>query len=429
MISLTLDHRLEEVYDQRTREYFTEVLRTYNAESYRSTIVLLYSVVVCDFLYKLTELRDLYNDERARNILDEINSKRTKNPTSSEWENYLIEEVKKTELLELSDKVNLDHLKSHRNLSAHPALENENQLYRPSQENAKAHIRNMFEGVFIKPPVLSNKVFIELITDLSQIKDRKMIDSELKKYLNARYFSFMRINVKLYIFDHLWRFVFQKSDLDIDENRDINLQALRLIYQENKKECLEFIKQNKQVFGRIDLKKLVIYINKFLSEFPEIFLALSEDSQTLIRATLSTPDYLQEKILSLYLSNSIEEHIELIKNISTESDFSFNENYFIFLYHNIKDIYRDKMIDTAIYLIKNCWSYDMADYRYEGIIKQILNDFNKEQTIELLKIMNNNSQIWDRRKYSSTKTEILEHCMNVLGKDHDLSDYHNLKLN
>jgi len=33
MISLTLDHKLEKVYVQRTREYFSEVLRTY-AEIY-----------------------------------------------------------------------------------------------------------------------------------------------------------------------------------------------------------------------------------------------------------------------------------------------------------------------------------------------------------------------------------------------------------
>lgn len=428
MISLTLDHRLEEVYDHRTREYFTEVLRTYNAESYRSTIVLLYSVVICDFLYKLTDLRDLYNDEKAGKILEEINAKRTLNPTSSEWENYLIEEIKKTDLLEFSDTVNLDYLKSHRNLSAHPALRNDNQLYKPSQENAKAHIRNIFEGIFIKPPVLSNKVFVELIKDLSQIKDRKMIDNELKKYLNARYFSFMRVNVKLHIFDHLWRFVFQKSNPDIIENRKINLQALRLIYLENKKECLELIKQNKQSFGRIDLKNTLMYVNVFLSEFPEIFPTLSEDSQTLIRATLSTPDYLQEQILSIYLSNSIEEHIELIKTISIESGLHFSEDYFINLYLKFRDTHRDKMIDAAIYFIKNCKSYDTADYRYEGIIKQMINDFNKKQTIELLEVMNNNSQFWDRRKYSSTKTEILEHCMNVQLENSDLSNYHNLEL-
>jgi len=47
---------------------------------------MLWSVVVCDLLFKLQHLVDLYGDEKAKAILAEVGKLQQANERSSEWE-------------------------------------------------------------------------------------------------------------------------------------------------------------------------------------------------------------------------------------------------------------------------------------------------------------------------------------------------------
>ena len=69
MHEFSLDHAAESIYNPKTREYFREVLQSRISANYRSATVMLWTVVVCDLLYKLQELRDLHNDTIATRIL------------------------------------------------------------------------------------------------------------------------------------------------------------------------------------------------------------------------------------------------------------------------------------------------------------------------------------------------------------------------
>lgn len=62
----------EEIYFKKTREYFKEVVSSYSNENYRSAIVMLYSISICDILFKLQELKDMYNDSMAAKILKKV---------------------------------------------------------------------------------------------------------------------------------------------------------------------------------------------------------------------------------------------------------------------------------------------------------------------------------------------------------------------
>lgn len=113
----------EQIYFQRTKEYFEEVERSFYNENYRSAIVMLYSVVIADLLFKLEELKDYYLDPIAEGILEDINRMRESNPKNSEWENKLIENIKdKTNIIEPYVLTNIEDLKNVRNFSAHPFI-------------------------------------------------------------------------------------------------------------------------------------------------------------------------------------------------------------------------------------------------------------------------------------------------------------------
>ena len=84
---------------------------------------MLYSVVICNLIYKLEELRDVYNDATSKKILLEIEGLQQANPKSPDWENKLVEMIAdRTKLLEISDVENINQLQKHRHLSAHPVL-------------------------------------------------------------------------------------------------------------------------------------------------------------------------------------------------------------------------------------------------------------------------------------------------------------------
>ena len=69
---MDLFQETEKIYSVKSREYFKEVVSSYAIGNFRSAIVMLYSVCMCDLIYKLQELRDVYDDKVAKNILETI---------------------------------------------------------------------------------------------------------------------------------------------------------------------------------------------------------------------------------------------------------------------------------------------------------------------------------------------------------------------
>ena len=127
MEELNLHDLKDRINDDTTKEYFDEVLSSYYHGNYRASIVGLYSVVICDVVYKLIYLRDMYSDVQAKTILDDIKAKQLANPTSANWETFLIDQTEKnTNVINPILKNDIEFLKKHRHLSAHPVISDTN---------------------------------------------------------------------------------------------------------------------------------------------------------------------------------------------------------------------------------------------------------------------------------------------------------------
>ncbi len=86
--------QLEELISQtNTKLYFSEIISSYYNGNYRAAVTLLYSVVICDLVLKLQELKDRFNDSRAQGILSKIEQLQDANPTSPEWEKVIVDEM------------------------------------------------------------------------------------------------------------------------------------------------------------------------------------------------------------------------------------------------------------------------------------------------------------------------------------------------
>jgi len=318
MKEFSIDLSAEQIADQRTREYFQEVLGSFINGNYRSAVVMLWSVVVADFVYKLQALRDLYQDPTATSILDSIEAKQKANPTNAEWESFLLDEINsRTHLLETADYQHLINLQKLRHLSAHPVLSGSHLLFAPNKETTRSLIRNALEAVLLKPPIFSKKIVGEFVSDIAAKKEFLPDKMALKQYLNAKYFCNLHLSVEHELFKALWKFCFRVSNEDTDANRGINARALHLLYERHPTELRQFIVQNAAHFSEVapagpPLTALI----ELLSEFPALFGALTDAARVPLTTFANTHINLLSP--SSFLSQSFVEHVAKVSALTYE---------------------------------------------------------------------------------------------------------------
>jgi hypothetical protein len=184
MQEFSLEKISESIYYGKSKAYFKEVLSSYHNENYRSAVVMLWSVAVCDIVFKLQSLIDLYGDASARQILDDVTAIQVANPNSPTWEVQLIDDVhSKTNLIDSAEYEILRYLQKQRHLSAHPVLNRDRELHSPKKETVRALIRNTLEEVLIKPPFYTQHILSELLADIAESSEVLNNRAKTKKYI------------------------------------------------------------------------------------------------------------------------------------------------------------------------------------------------------------------------------------------------------
>ena len=382
---------------------------------------MLWSVAVCDLLFKLKELDEIYDDIKAKKILAEIKSQQENNKRSPKWEEELINKIsERTELLNTSEETNLRHLQEQRHLSAHPVINEDFQLHRPNQETVRALIRNTLDGLLIKDPLLSRsqKIASDLVDDIKKNKERFPSDEKLKTYLDSKYYSRLSIEAEKGVFRSLWKFVFRSEDNNCEENREINHKALLLLYNRKRTEFNKQIEADKIHFSNItSTDNILSLLIKFLSLCPEVYNLLTEDTKTIIEGFAEKD--VTARWLAWFTANSLEEHINNLRRwIDDKPNHDKfpddTENFWYDLAHISQS---DEWKKTVIYLAIKCYgasySFDIADERFEKIILRILQDAELEDLELLIEESKGNSQIYNRRKATYAYKCIYERILEI----------------
>lgn len=265
---------VEEIYDNRTKLYFEEVLTSYSSKCYRSALVSLYSVTICDIIYKLEELSEYYDDEVAEKILSEMEKDMSDNSNLSHWESKLINlAYERHKILNKKTKVYMETLKNFRNLSAHPSLNENYELFQPDKETTISLIKNILSEILIKSPIVNNKIIDKLTDDLSENKYWLLeSDENLNSFLLKKYFERMDSSTIKYIFKTFWKFCYVSDDEKCRENIDINIAALKSLLKYKYEELILYLESEdilKQV-GNSNTQKLNVC--KLLFLFPKLYL-------------------------------------------------------------------------------------------------------------------------------------------------------------
>lgn len=398
MQEYSLEKLSKNIHYGKSREYFKEVYSSYVNENYRSAVVMLWSVAVCDIVFKLQNLIDLYTDASAKEILENVTAIQTANSKSSEWELKLIDDVyNKTNLLDTSEYENLKYLLRQRHLSAHPVLNSERELHSPNKETVRSLLRNTLEGLLVKPPFYTQHIMNELLSDISEASSALNTRKKLKKYIVSRYLNRTTSAVELNMFRSLWKLVFKLEDDDCEKNRLINLYTLEVLASRNANQLVKCISDDVDYFSNIAASdKPLSQLVYFLSSNSELYQLLSVDARLKIEHNINTEEV--GKIMGWFIKDNLESHAnDLEAWIRSKERPNFTPEQFDSMM---------KILDTEEWQERVCKlmsiyytvssSYDQADKRFQVALPKNINLFNKDAIIYLANEIEKNDQCHDR---------------------------------
>ncbi len=403
----SIDNLSENIKNPRSRDYFEEVVSSYYNGNYRSAIVMLYSVVICDLIYKLRELKDQYSDTNAKNILIEIEKIQKVNPTSPDWENKLMELVNsQTNIFEHSDYQNISHLQKHRHLCAHPVLLQDYNLYSPNRETVRAHIINILEGLLTKPALLSKKILDDFLQNLNDIKEILITEKDISIHLKSKYFDNLNFSIEKEIFRSLWKIIFKLNNLECNKNREINYKALKIILNRNYDKIIDLIDADKTYFSNNLNFEYFDLILSFLNQNPLIFSKLNESAKTLITSNINGDN--NYKFKAWFINDSLPDHMKYITEIEDDQfSFSIKTESILELYIILKtQNYLPAGNELLISMFSKSANYNQADERFNNLIAPFLKVFDIHELSKIIEGIHNNGQISGRGYAKQTNYQI-----------------------
>ena len=425
MSEFSIELAAEQIVDARTKSYFAEVLSSFINGHYRSAVVMLWSVVISDLVYKLQELRDLYQDPVATSILDSVMARQTANPTNPEWEPYLVDEVNsRTQFFEVGEHQHIVGIHKLRHLSAHPVLSSAHLLFEPNKETARAAIRNALECVFLKPPVFSRKVVINLIEDLAARKALLPDANSLRMYLEAKYLRNLHPTVKLELIRTLWKFCFRLSNPDADANREINQRALAVVHDRDVLEFRNLIRQNADQFSEVAAGgPPLLAVVQFLAKCDGIYPALTNAAKVPIAAFARADVNLLAA--ASYINDSLAAHIAELSALPVEQLATLSDESWLALLAKADQVdLRQEALSIAVRIYCASGGFNTADLAFARFIRPHSAEFDITRMSELLAGIERNKQTYWRGR-AKTDHPLLKSQADQLGID--LTPFPNFK--
>ena len=440
-----LEDQMEKVVNPKTKEYLEEVVSCYRNGNYRASVVVLYTTLIFDLMQKIITLKDVYNEEKAKNIYEKIKRDQTDKPSDPKWETYLINEIcQQMHIISPVEKEELEHLKKERNYAAHPIVsESEELTLKPiRKETAGDLIRKAFEIVFLRDAILGRRDINEkIVGDLKEYYSR-VGETGFKNYVDNKYLNRMTQARKNELFMFLWQAVFIWDDDDATRDRDSNLLGLIYMYNGDRKGYQKIIKDNEdkllnkiqvetfsnwynslgyneesiEVYENFKRSSRIISLIKFIESNPDIYSCLNEYCINAVSSSvqqmykgwakgsfLDIDQFLLEST-AVFLKDNVDIHFEEISKKSFEYVTYVDNSIHFYLLgeENLKLIlnqveYIGKIDVFKKFLIDYCCSvrsFAEAELRFYHI--EICKDhYNERDYYYILKKMNCNSQIYN----------------------------------
>ncbi|WP_085590635.1 MULTISPECIES: hypothetical protein [unclassified Pseudomonas] len=415
MSSFSIENISKDIHSPKTSKYFEEVISSYQNGNYRSAVVMLWSVAVCDIVHKLQNLVDIYNDTTAKQILDEMSAAQEAQPTSSAWEIALFEEVfKKTELLDSPEIENLRSLQKQRHLSAHPILNRDRELHSPNKDTTRALLRNTLEGLLIKPPFYTNKIINELLADLLESHEALNTREKVNQYIENRYLRRLKPDAQMALYRSFWKFTFKLNNEECTKHRKLHLHVLECINDRQHLRIPDAIRGDHDFYGNIasggDALTYMVY---YLARNPGLFECLPEAAQLKISHHIENDT--DSRVLGWFIRPNLEAHYTDLLAWITGDDYPTidSELWTIILrFEDSVEWQRNCCKLMAAYYCASV-SFNSADFRFQSSIQPNLELFDIEALQFLLQSIRLNNQTYHRGRAEADHTKIIARITTV----------------
>ncbi len=398
MQEFSLEKFAEQIHYGKTKTYFKEVLSSYNNGNYRSSVVMLWSVAICDIVYKLQYLIDLYEDAEAARILSKVTSIQSKDQKSSAWEIYLVEQVHiKTSLLDASEYENLRFLQKQRHLCAHPVLNSARELHSPNKETVRALLRNTLQGLLVKPPFYTQRIIDELLADLAESGNALANREKVIKYVESKYLSRITTDVAISIFRSLWKFVFKLTDDDCEKNRNVNFNTMEAISNMDISIICNEIAGDKDFYSNIASSgNPISFLVYYLSKYPKVYPLLNDDAKLKIDNCILYDEV--GRSVGWFTKRSLNAHADDIEKWIRSEDYpSFVPNQIDAIFEiSDSEEWQKRFCQILAIYYSISKSFDDADLRFQLVIPKYINLFDSESLEYLIYQIEKNPQCYLR---------------------------------
>jgi len=164
-----LDELVLKCRDQKATSYVKEAVSCYKAGAFRSSIVSTWIAVSFDIIDKLKELT-LAGDREAERQIDAFEKARRVGDiaASLKFERDILTICRdKLELISPVEFIDLNRLQEDRNRCAHPSMTVDSEVFNPSAELARMHLRSAVEHLLQHPPAQGKYALKTLTAEVS----------------------------------------------------------------------------------------------------------------------------------------------------------------------------------------------------------------------------------------------------------------------
>ena len=404
-----------------TKEHFNEVVRCYNSDCYRTSVIMLWSTVICDLFFKLQELAEHYKDNKAEKILEEVAKSHEGGKYPPAWEIKFLESVKeKTEILDDNQYNKLLYLQKTRHLAVHPKIKqhsdlfssNKLELFNPDKNETHSLICEILKGLLIKKPLHSKKIFDRLVEDLEEHSNIPVDNKLLESHLHEAYYDQFTTKVKKFVFKGLWHNLFEVKNERCENIRGITYRAFLLLFDTDPSTFIGQIMENETYFSRIAKKgSPVIYLIRFLARQPSIHKLLNSRAKLAIDSTIRTDSL--ARCFAHFISQNMHEHAKnLDKWIREESPNIEND-----VWNELPSISNSPEWTKEVIRLANTYygtSVDnsTADKRFEAV-KELLEKYDESDLVDLMQKVEESSLTRNRKRTRTDHQQIVSRMKDV----------------
>ncbi|MCB1948420.1 hypothetical protein [Nitrosomonas sp.] len=390
-----LDQLILKCRDEKAKSYIQESVSCYKAGAFRSAIISTWIAVSFDIIDKLKEL-SLTGDKEAINQLQEFESALNTGDInrSLKFERNLLGIAKdKFELISHIEFIDLERLQQDRNRCAHPSMTSDGDIFNPSAELARVHIRSAVEYLLQYPPAQGRYALETLVKEVNSEYFPTNLDKAITALENSPLFKARKSLVKNFIIILLKKILNETQDYKEELRITTALNAIMEIHRGFYNSTLEERLSN--LFKTVDDTKIY-------KTFPILF-RLSESWEFL------EPDVKQK--LEAYVENLPTEQFDeidfllshtglssfAIKRIRKATRKELDESLFFYLPQQISDRMVELYVSSSNFADANSFASTILRYAH---------DFTKKQVEEIVKESGKNSQIKESIKLTKVINEL-----------------------